>query len=131
MIIRAALSGLPILMAMDKLCFPDEEMPDWVENNWWFYYVEGETFPVAYAGLQRNFLSRCGVHPLFRGRGIQKELIELRKDVVRTDGVYDHIWSYTSPDNCASINSLISSGFKAYEHPEGDDNYVYWRCMLL
>jgi RimJ/RimL family protein N-acetyltransferase len=75
---------------------------------------------VAFCGLYQYptdpstaFLALCGVIKDYRGYGLQKRMIRVRMQKAKQLGV-TRVITYTSHDNAASANSLISSGFRLY-----------------
>jgi len=118
---RIALADLPVaVMALDEICFPGDDRVNPAGALWWIVWL-GKT-PVAYAGMRlcqdpRNeglaFLNRAGVVPAHRGRGLQKRLIRARVAAARRLAVNELV-TYVMTYNVASINSLVSSGFRFY-----------------
>ena len=114
-------ADLPVaVMALDEICFPGDDRVNPAGALWWIVW-QGKT-PVAYAGLRlcqdpRNlglaFLNRAGVVPGHRGRGLQKRLIRARIAAARQLAVNELV-TYVMTYNVASINSLVSSGFRFY-----------------
>lgn len=96
---------------------------------------------VGYASLQMvdrgtsGFLTKAGVLPEARGNGLQKRLIRVRERRARELGAKTTI-TYTADWNVASMNSLISCGYKTYR-PAYDwglpfaDGGIYWKKKLL
>ena len=116
-----------IISKLDKICFPDDVPVTGQDPNtiWWIAWVDGEA--VGYAGLTRNktywFLSRAGVLPAWRGRGLQKQFIKKRVEYAQSESNLP-IYSYTVLDNSASANSLISAGFRLHDPP-----YSWWGAV--
>lgn len=116
-----------LLRRMDAVCFPYDDAPDWQLSRWWL--LREGTRVVGYCGLEFHdgeaHLSRAGVLPPFRGRGHQKRMIRYR--VRRAGG--RPVVTYTDARNVASINSLVSCGFRAYTNPAFDDEegFISWR----
>lgn len=120
---------------MDKVCFPADARPD-PDALWWLAF-QGED-PIGYAGMdlvQRpdglvGYMTRCGVLPEARGRGVQKRLLTARIRYAHRMAC-SRVVTYTVASNPASINSLIHRGFKAYTPPylyAGD--VCYWERKL-
>jgi GNAT superfamily N-acetyltransferase len=85
------------------------------EGHWWIAYQGGN--PVAFASLKELadgvcYLSRAGVLPHARGKGLQKRLIRTRIRHAKRVGA-DTVVTDTS-ENPASANSLIAEGFRMY-----------------
>lgn len=120
---------------MDAVCFPGEVItPRAVGQSWWWVVtVDGRR--AGYCGLRAYgevmFLSRAGVLPEYRGRGLQRRLIRRRLQFARAAGGVLAV-TYTAPGNPASGNSLIGAGFRLYEprtHWAGRE-FIYWRKAL-
>lgn len=119
--------------AMDLQLFPHDEPIDDPENHVWFVGYDASE-PICYASLKlvdggaAAFLSRCGVLDSHRGLGLQKRLIRARERAAKALGATALI-TYTVTANPASINSLISCGFKAYfpSFPWAGHEVVYFR----
>lgn len=92
-----------------------------------------EGIPVAFAGIQPSkqwcdtaYLSRCGVLPKYRGKGLQKRLLSVREKYARAQNLN---WLITNTyKNIPSANALIRKGFKMYEpaNPWGCRGTLYW-----
>jgi len=108
---------------------------------WWLAEYDGRA--VGMAGIRypiaeaegAAWLCRAAVIKTHRGNGIQKRLLRAREAYARKQGATE-IWTYTSTDNSASSNSLISAGFRLWvptrwEIP-GDkwSAWVYWRKYI-
>jgi len=119
--------------ALDRTLLP--EAPRASDNTeWWGAWDGIDLVAYAAARLLNNgvyFLSRAGVVESHRGHGLQKRLIRCR--VARARKLCaPRAATYTAPHNAASMNSLISCGFRVYE-PDGayvGDDVVYWRRVL-
>lgn len=123
-----------ILLRLQKIALPADWplVPD-ATNEWWIAW-DGKK-PVAFASLSKAadcaYLSRAGVIPKYRGKGIQKKLIAARVARARQQG-WGLAVSYTINSNAASINSLLSCGFKAYvpKKPWARRGVCYWRKKI-
>jgi predicted acetyltransferase len=73
------------------------------------------------------YLSRAGVLPTARGKGMQKRMIRVRVKHAFAMGGSAVVTDCTA-DNVASANSLINCGFKLYfpENPWALSNSIYW-----
>lgn len=103
-------------------------------REWWVIIDKKEI--IAYCGhsfIQFStlnhyiYFNRAWVRKDYRGKGIQKRLIKIRMKSAKK--ITHVILTYTMIDNYASINSLISCGFKIYE-PEYkyiSGNVLYFR----
>lgn len=113
--------GIPAaVLALDEICFPHDFRITTEDACWWV--VWSGTVPVGYAGMRPckesfnrgiGFLNRAGVVPAHRGHGLQKRLIRVREVEARRQGLKKLV-TYCVPCNGASINSLISCGYKAF-----------------
>jgi GNAT superfamily N-acetyltransferase len=121
------------LEELDKATLP--ECPPSLETDWWGAWCGGEL--VGYAGGQLTadgtayYLSRSGVLPAFRGRGIQKRLIRVRLKYAATLGL-EWAVTYTATYNPASANALIACGFRAFlpAYQWAGPGWNYWRKAL-
>lgn len=124
-----------VITKLQKLCLPDDE-PYFPNNGWWWLGTDNKqvaAFCLLTPSSQWSdtvYLARSGVLPAWRGKGLQKRMINLREKFARTKG-YSWIISDTT-DNVPSANSLISRGYKLYcpRKPWGVDLTLYWRKKL-
>lgn len=124
--------------AMDADCFP-HRMP-WLPaaGDSVFVVTDLDHNAVAYACLSRfrgeagvGYLSRAGVMPTHRGRGLQGWLIVARERKAIERG-YRALVSNTNPENIHSANNLWEAGFRLYR-PEvlfDGDGRLYFRKEL-
>lgn len=61
-------------------------------------------------------LRNCVVHPAYRGRGIQVELIKERVGYARQHGAREVV-IWVEPHNARSLNNLVKCGFRFREEP--------------
>ncbi len=133
--------------------FPGRDLD--IEGTHWFVAYEGGApwdKPVGCAGLQMTscpsmlrpcalaLLVSASIDEAHRGHGLQSKLIRKRLDLTRTFYNAKIAYTYTTPDNPASINSLLKNKFKACHMPDsligtdldvGDTlSVVYWRKIL-
>lgn len=120
-----------LLLWLQLKILPSDTPIDPSEGYWWVLY-DG-LMPVGFAAMRRSYtythtmyLSRAGVLPQCRGKGLQKRLIRVRLAKARKLG-----WSHAITDtysNPASANSLIGCGFKSYlpYKPWAGDGTAYW-----
>jgi RimJ/RimL family protein N-acetyltransferase len=122
------------LRALNTALLPGS--PPHEDTDWWGVWVGGSL--VGYAGARAPaewpgvyFLSRAGITEQARGQGLQRRLVRARVARARRLGCHSCI-TYTSPDNAASMRTLIACGFKPYvpEPAYVGDAYVYWRKAL-
>lgn len=126
---------LCLIGALDRACFPHDEPYDIQSAHWWVMRKNGTV--AGYCGAKiipsadAVYMCRAGILPQFRGRGYQQRLIEARVRWGRGAGVGMMITD-TAPHNVASINNLISAGFRRYA-PEDEwqgEDWCYWRLAL-
>jgi GNAT superfamily N-acetyltransferase len=124
----------PVLDELDRACFPVDPPYKKEGAHWWVVRGSAKTF--AFAGLRdvgwaTAFLCRVGVLKGYRGQGLQKRLIRVRIAAARRMG-FRYIVTYTSPDNMASANSLIATGFRLYNpaNPYGMAGAFYFYLEL-
>jgi len=97
----------------------------------WWAALDGRDV-VAYAAaviVPRDvvYLARCGVLPAYRGAGVQRRMIAVRKRVARREAALDAV-TYTLRDNLASANNLIAAGFRLYTpaYAWAGRDVLYW-----
>lgn len=107
------------LEEFDKKLFPGCKR-DKPQNNYWWYVLDNETGEiVGYAGMeyledeQYGYFSRAGILAEHRGHGLHKRLIACRIKMAKRLGALGVI-TYVAPHNHASMNSLVSRGFRLY-----------------
>ncbi len=121
--------------ALDRACFPGDEPYPTTDARWWLALDAGK--PLGFAGAKFwppdrcVFLCRAGVIPEARGKGLQRRLIDVRlrwATSVKARGAY----TYTTPDNLPSANSLIHCGFKLFEpsYAWAGSDVLYWWLAL-
>jgi GNAT superfamily N-acetyltransferase len=103
---------------LDDTFFPGCRKEVLEEQYWWFVY-DSKDRVIGYAGLRYledekyGYFSRAGILRAHRGQGLHKRLISTRiKKVKQLAG--DGVITYVSTANNASMNSLVSKGFRAY-----------------
>lgn len=129
--------ALAEIVELHSKCFRTAEldMNLFKQGHWWIVYLGN--FAVGFAGMVPSkrwgdavYFCRSGVHPDYRGRGIQKRLIRARLAKARKLGMN---WAITDTRrNPASANSLISEGFRMYQPalPWSFKDACYWRKKL-
>lgn len=134
--IGAAKDGLRrLLRTLQKECLPEDRLY-FPEDGVWWLMDHGPLhvgFACATPSLQHAkgiYLSRSGILPAYRGKGLQKRLIRVRLNWAKRSG-YTVAVSDTT-DNHPSANSLIACGFKLYTPPiaYGYTRTLYWRKAL-
>lgn len=130
---RATDQELYIVRGLDQLCFgadnSEANETEVRESRWWLAFHNGA--PIAFAGAyiyanKACELRRTGVLPAYRGIGLQKRFIKARIEYAKSFSC-ERVFTYAAPWNGASLNSLISCGFRVYNPRRSDDdiNYVY------
>ena len=128
------------LHALHALCFTDDVAPrlkpEETEGGYW-WLVFDDAKPIAFAGIMPGrynpgygYLARVGVHPKYRGHGLQRRLIRVRERLAR-----ELKWKGCVTDttgNPASANSLIHEGYKIFtpKNPWGFKHTIYWRKVF-
>lgn len=91
------------------------------EATFWWYVIDTEDNDkiIGYAGMRYldderfGYFSRAGILERHRGKGLHKRLIVERiKMARRLNG--EGVITYVAPHNNASMNALISRGFRLY-----------------
>ena len=128
-------SGVALLNHLQGLILPDDRPADHRIGLWWVVEEDGQ--PAGFCGVHPSvqwgdtlYLCRAGVREEFRGRGLQRKMIQLRERAARRLG-FRWLISDTT-DNPASANSLIGCGFKTFtpSRPWGWKHTIYWRKEL-
>lgn len=121
----------PEVLRLDRELLPDASPPS--ENTEWWIAWDTETLEIAgYAGARLlesgiYFMSRAGVVPAYRGRGLQRRLIRVR--VARGRKLCARLTvTYTIPENVRSSNNLIACGFRTYIPgiAYAGEGVIYW-----
>lgn len=118
------------VLNLHYICFDGQSKPQ-LDNWWWGVYDESDLigFCSLYPSIQwRNavYLYRVGVHPHYRGKGLQRRLINVRLKFARKMG-YDYAVTDTR-QNPSSANNLIRCGFLMYKpsNPWSFNDACYW-----
>lgn len=107
------------IRALDaKLFGTDVDQPK-LSHLWWLCRDGSKV--IGYCGLgtfmeegkRCGFLSRSGILPEHRGKGLQRRMIRVREAAARKLGA-SHIITYTSDGNMPSANNLIATGYRLY-----------------
>jgi predicted GNAT family acetyltransferase len=116
--------------ALDRKIFNDGSIyVEDLEGDMYYWYVKDDNgHMIAYSVAEKYDEKtikgqRSAVISKYRGNGIQKKMIKKRHLFFKG---YTHI-TYVHPQNPASVNSLISCGYKAYwpKDPYGGDDKIY------
>lgn len=121
------------LLVMDEQLFPPAHnvAPGLDRGAWWIAEIDGRV--VGYAGAlvwepdRCLYLTRAGVLPEARGRGLQRRLIRARVAHARRLGLTG-AYTYTLNWNEKSANNLIACGFRLWwpARPWAAKSAVYW-----
>jgi ribosomal protein S18 acetylase RimI-like enzyme len=131
-----------LISRMDRTCFPIDEPPT-MSGAHWFIGWDGEKpaaycawKPVDHNGTPVGFLYRAGVLPDYRGRALQREMIRIREEDMRTRGMRAAV-TYTDADGAASMRNLIAEEYRPYAPTPtttlsgvgrlGRVGFVHWR----
>lgn len=124
---------------LDRQLFPKDEPVELDDSQWWLAQVRAPYgwVTAAYAGAalsdggQYVYLSRAGVLSPFRGRGLQKKLIDTRLRWGRSHGA-KAAWTYTYWANLTSQRSLLARGFAPYTYQLDDEGgrFIYFKREL-
>lgn len=114
-------TNLLLLRRLDlKLFGKDVDKLELKDHVYWLAICDDKI--AGYAGIQLDkeidgtsfgYLCRAGVLKPFRGRGIQRLLIQARDEEARKRGYVMNI-TYTADWNTASANNLIREGYTLY-----------------
>lgn len=125
-------------MGLDAQLFPEDfDSVGDPDSEVWFIGTDKQQVAcyASYRLLEDRtiaYLTRAGVSKAYQGKGLQKRLIRVRCKHAKSRGA-KKIITYVHKNNSASINSLISCGFKAYQPAQawaGRDNFLYfWRPL--
>ena len=116
---RATAQDEALVLRLDAVCFPLDAPPVFAGAHWWIGW-DGET-PAAHCawkiaehdGVAVGFHYRAGVMPDYRGHALQRQMLRLREDGMRREGLRKAV-SYTDADGAASMRNLIAEGYRPY-----------------
>ena len=103
---------------------------EFLRNREWWVILDKNKI-IAYCGCLYSqgicIFVRAWVDKKYRGKGLQKRLINVRMRGAKRNFCYTVI-TYTTPDNYASANNLIRRGFKMYnpEYQYGGSTMLYF-----
>ena len=120
-----------LITRMNKQCFDGYDVFETVTGVFFVATVDGK--PAGFASVRRMNdgvyeLTRAGVVPKHRRKGIQRKLIQARIRWAKRNNV-DVLVTYTRLDNFASMSNLLKCGFKfhAPEVPWEGTGLMYFR----
>lgn len=124
---------------LQLICLPDDKPAECKKGGCAFAFYDGDTmvaFGLAIPSrnyLRTMYLARAGVHPDYRGRGLQRELIRLRESWAKNHGM-QYAVTDTANSSIASMRSLMSAGYVPFwpqqAKPWGLKESVYWKKTL-
>lgn len=122
------------LEQLHRDCFADgSPLADFYEGFWWIAFEQTKYSPAAFIGIRQSILNphtgyfiRVGVHPRYRGQGLQRRLMRAMEAKARKVG-WRRIVTDTR-DNPYSANNIIDAGYRMFnpEPPWGFTNASYW-----
>ena len=125
-----------ILTSLQLACLPEDEPMATNEGYWWLGFdgKQSAAFCSSRPSSQWEdamYMSRCGVLPAWRGKGLQRKMLSIRERHARKLG---YTWSITdTTENPASANNLIRNKYKIIEpsSPWGlNEQTIYWtKCL--
>jgi GNAT superfamily N-acetyltransferase len=130
---------LEVIEKLNRKILPRDPLGAELTESWWWVMNDGRR-PVGFCGARPLeaepkvwFLSRSGLLPAYRGRGLQRRLIRARERCARSlDGDGTWMITYTVVDNPASSNNLIRCGYQLYTPDwRWAGGSLYWRRALL
>ena len=77
-------------------------------------------------------MESAAVHPDYRGRGIQKELMARGESILKQKG-YHYLMGTAHPDNVYSVNNFLKLGYEILTKTEkygGLPRYVFGKVMI-
>jgi len=127
------------LRELQMICLPSDKPVDCAKGGCSLAMYHGKKM-IAFGLARRShgyretvYLARAGVHPDYRGRGFQRELIALREEWARKHGMKYAITD-TANSSVSSMLSLMDMGYKpfwpALSKPWGLKESVYWKKHL-
>jgi GNAT superfamily N-acetyltransferase len=125
-----------LILRLQLAILPTDEPLAFLAGPWWVAWVGSE--PVGFACLKMydtardtGYLARAGVLKAYRGRQIQRKLIQVREKYARAR-LLKVLVTDTSRANLASSNSLIACGYRLYTPavPWAFKDGNYWRKTL-
>lgn len=138
--IRKSDKNLKILREMDSICFPEDRCALFGLRKvfcWFLYSENGEIagYCSGYKLKQYFYLSRCGIMPKYRGKGMQKKLIQERIEKAKDLNLAGLV-TYTNNENIASIKNLQSFGFEEWKDSpkwfskKKYNTFIEWRLLF-
>lgn len=120
-----------LLEVLDIRLFPYDE-PEEIKGDWWVAIENGEWIGLI-GGRKRHGIYRIlrvGIIVTHRGKGYSKRLIRCLLAHARRQE-YPEVRTYCHVRNHASMNTLISCGFKAYDtFDESEQTFIIWKRKL-
>ena len=112
--------------ALNQLLFPEDELDGPGNQHWLVRDDDGEAVGFCSARPSHSetdavFLSRAGLLPAARRKGLHRRMIEVRERWARKQG-FHRVITYVHATNVPSLRGLLSAGYAPYE--------PYWRDSL-
>jgi GNAT superfamily N-acetyltransferase len=127
--------ALTQLKTLQTTCLPYDD-PVYPEKGAVWIGYDGKQ-PAAFCMIEQSkqwgdtaYLSRSGVLPFWRGRGLQKRMLTIREMWARRRG---YVWLISdTTENPASANSLAKRGYQMFQpsNPWANEVSIYWRKKL-
>ncbi len=126
-----------LLEALFRRTFPGRDMIPF-DGHWYLVTVEPDNQPAAFAAWCPSkhvegaaYMSRCGVLPLHRGKGLHGWMLAARERSAEAAG-FRVLVSCANRDNPASCNNFIEAGYRVFwpQVPWDDERAVYFRKAL-
>jgi RimJ/RimL family protein N-acetyltransferase len=120
--------------------FPDTFFPlkprHLKDGYWWL--VHHDEHLVGFAGMvpfvpfyHAGYFKRGAILDGHRGKGLQRELMDLREVRARTSTDWTHLYSDCLTSNVASANNFIRAGFMLVEvERPWEQDALFWRKQL-
>ncbi len=107
-----------------------------LRGYWWLVYKGA--YVVGFAGMvpflpfpRAGYYKRGAILTEHRGKGLQRQLMEVREARARASTDWTHIYSDCRITNLASANNFIRSGFTLVEVEQPwERDALYWRKQL-
>lgn len=123
--------------ALETLLFPDSKEDDAETprrgNVYWALWHEGEM--VGYCSVRPSqteknaaFLSRAGLLPSARGRGLQRRMVRVRERWAKDNG-FERTITYVHTTNIPSLRNIMACGYLPYEPYWHDDLGCGYVCF--
>jgi GNAT superfamily N-acetyltransferase len=123
------------MLDLHRVCLPADKLVTVDSKSCAFgVYDSGDLVAFSVVRPSRGYqetvyLARAGVHPDYRGRGLQNQLIRKREEWAKRKG-YKYAITDTNNESVASMRSLIATGYRPFwpqlSKPWALKSSVYW-----